>query len=522
MRTLIKNGNVIDGTGKPSYKADLLIEEGFIVSVSKQISAKADRVIDASGNIVCPGFMDMHAHSDLEVLRDPSMHHKISQGITFDLSGNCGTGVFPRRPDDSPAFADILGHYPDWTWTDFPSYTKLIRSAMNIAFLQSHGMLRMRAIEGNPNRAATGAEVRKMCELLDNSLSQGCLGLSSGLYYAPNMYADRDEILALLRVVKKHNALFCVHHRCEGDFILSSVDEVLDYARETDVKLEISHLKAIGTKNQKYVDEVLGKIHSARDAGLDVAFDQYPYEYGSTSLYSLLPPSLLRKSREDLVRCLEKALSDPDYRKKLTNEIEHPDGWDSVIELCGFDNISIAVLETNMQYRGLTLTQCAEKMGCDCYEALLRLLIEEKGSALMFDITQSTENLIKIMKDDLMCFGTDALYTGNVAHPRSSSAAIHILDVFCKQKRIFTFEEMINRMTGRVAERTSLTDRGCIAEGKKADIVVFDPVTLRDNSSAWDPYAEPSGIKEVLVNGNNAFESLSGEVARASQGYRNP
>ncbi len=522
MRTLIKNGTVIDGTGKPSYKADLLIEEGFIVSIQKNISSKADRVIDASKDIVCPGFMDMHAHSDLEILRDPTMHHKIAQGITFDLSGNCGTGVFPRRLTDSPAFADILGHYPSWTWTDFPSYASLIHSSMNIAFLQSHGMLRMRAIEGNPNRPATEEEIKKMCALLDDSLSQGCLGLSSGLYYAPNMYADRAEILALLRVVKKHNALFCVHHRCEGDFILSSVDEVLDYARQTDVRLEISHLKAIGTENQKYVDEVLEKIHSARDAGLDVAFDQYPYEYGSTSLYSLLPPSMLQKSHSDLVGCLKKALEDPSYRKQLTDEIENPKGWDSVIELCGFDNISIAVLETNMQYRGLTLTQCAEKMGCDCYDALFRLLIEEKGSALMFDITQSTENLIKIMKDPLMCFGTDALYTGNVAHPRSSSAAVHILDVFCKQKKIFSFEEMINRMTGRVSLRTGLCDRGVLAEGKKADIVVFDPVELKDNSSTWDPYAEPSGIKEVLVNGKNAFESLSGEVARAFQGYRNP
>lgn len=521
MRTLIKNGTVIDGTGKPSFKADLLIEEGFIVSLNNKTDSRADRTIDAQGCIVCPGFMDMHAHSDLEVLRDPTMHHKIAQGITFDLSGNCGTGVFPRRPGDSPAFADILGHYPNWSWTDFPSYTALIHSAMNIAFLQSHGMLRMRAIDGNPNRVATASEIEKMCALLDESLSQGCLGLSSGLYYAPNMYADRSEILALLRVVKKHNALFCVHHRCEGDFILSSVDEVIDYARQTDVKLEISHLKAIGTKNQKCIDPVLEKIHRAREKGLDVAFDQYPYEYGSTSLYSLLPPFMLQKSHEDLVRCLEKAISDRDYKKKLTDEIEHPDGWDSVIELCGFDNISVAVLETNMQYRGLTLTQCAEKMGCDCYDALFRLLIEEKGSALMFDITQSTENLIKIMKDDLMCFGTDALYTGNVAHPRSSSAAVHVLDEFCKQKKIFSFEEMINRMTGRVAQRTGLTDRGILAEGKKADIVVFDPVELRDNSSIWDPYAEPSGIREVLVNGKDAFTYLNGEVARASQGCRN-
>ena len=499
MTTLIKNALISDGTERPLYCSDLVFEGDTIKDIGHFDSA--DKVIDADGLILCPGFMDMHAHSDLEILRNPSMNHKFGQGITFDVSGNCGVGVFPRPIDGPPSFFDILGRYDNWDWTDYPSYLERVHSPFNIVFLQNHAMLRMSAIKGNPNRKATAEEVKTMCNLLEKSLDQGCIGLSSGLYYAPNMYADEEEILALLRVVKKHNKMFCVHHRCEGDFILESVDEVLTYAQKTGVKLEISHLKAIGTKNQCKMDQVLEKIHSAREKGVDVLFDQYPYEYGSTSLYSLLPPSYLKLSHQDLVSALTKVLHDKAEKNALVDEIQHPHGWDSVIELCGFDNISVAVLETNPQYRGMTLNQCAEAMKCDSYDALFKLLIEEKGSALMFDITQSTENLIKIMKDPLMCFGTDALYTGSAAHPRSSSASIHALDFFCKRTPVFTWEQMISRMTGRVADRLGIKDRGHLVKGAKADLVLFNPNTLRDNSSTENPYAKCSGIEAVWSNG---------------------
>ncbi|MGX8685917.1 MAG: amidohydrolase family protein, partial [Spirochaetales bacterium] len=268
MTTLIKNALISDGTERPLYRSDLVFEGSNIKDIGHFESA--DKIIDADGLILCPGFMDMHAHSDLEILRNPSMNHKLGQGITFDVSGNCGVGVFPRPIDGPPSFFDILGRYDNWDWTDYPSYLERVHSPFNIVFLQNHAMLRMSAIKGNPNRKATAEEVKTMCNLLEKSLDQGCIGLSSGLYYAPNMYADEEEILALLRVVKKHNKMFCVHHRCEGDFILESVDEVLTYAQKTGVKLEISHLKAIGTKNQCKMDQVLEKIHNARENGVDV------------------------------------------------------------------------------------------------------------------------------------------------------------------------------------------------------------------------------------------------------------
>ena len=519
--TVFRNANVIDGTGNKTFRADIVISNDTIEDILEPNSGlSADKSVDASGKILCPGFMDIHAHSELEVLRDSTMAHKINQGITFDLSGNCGVGAWPRKIDDKPAFADILGHCSLWDWTDFSSYSDKVKCGINMGFLQNHAMLRMAAINGNPNRSATKDEVKTMCNLLDTALDQGCYGFSSGLYYAPNIFADRYEIEKLLEIVKKHNALFTVHHRCEGDEIISSIEEVLSYVRNTGVRLEISHLKTIGKENGKKADTVLAMIHRAKDEGFDVAFDQYPYPYGSTSLFSLLPPSYLRLQHEDLLEELKEACTDNEKKQKLINEMENPDGWDSLTKLCGFENITAVILESSPSFNGLTLTQCAEKLKTDCYTALFHLLSKETKCALMIDTTQSQQTIAKIMTDPLMSFGTDALYAGSGAHPRSGNAAIHLLDTYCKQQKILTFEQAIEKMTSKVAKRLGIENRGIIAKGYKADIVVFDPVTLKDNSTPSDPYAKCTGLEHVMVNGvfalknTNLTGSLSGCVLK--------
>lgn len=517
--TLFKNATVIDGSGKERFKADVLVKDSVISKIEKPGSAlECENAIDLEGKILCPGFMDIHAHSELEVLRDPAMAHKINQGITFDLSGNCGVGAWPRNIDDQPAFADILGHWKNWNWTDFKSYAENVKTGMNIGYLQNHAMLRKMAIKGNPNRAASKEEVSVMCKLLDEALSQGCYGFSSGLYYAPNIFADRYEIVELLKVVKKHDAIFTVHHRCEGTEIISSIEEVLSYVRETGVKLEISHLKTIGKENGSKADIVLDMIHKMRDEGFDVTFDQYPYNYGSTSLFSLLPPSYLRLEQSNLLKALKEACEDPKKKEELIYEMEHPDGWDSLTQLCGFENITAVILESSPEFNSMTLDQCAKKLNTDNYTALFTLLARETKCALMIDTTQSQETIKKIMTDPLMSFGTDALYAGSGAHPRSGNAAIHLLDEYCKQRKVLSFEEAIKKMTSNVAKRLNITDRGLIREGYKADIVVFDPIELKDNSSPSDPFRPCSGLDYVMVNGTFALKkgkltsSLSGEV----------
>ncbi len=521
--TLFKNGLVIDGCGNKPVKADVLVDDTTIVDIQASLESTAAQIIDLEGKILCPGFMDIHAHSELEALRDPHMTHKLQQGITFDLSGNCGIGVFPRHLSDAPVFADILGHYNGaWNWTDFETFQAQLKPGINMAFLQSHSMLRMAAIKGNPNREATSAEIDTMCFLLDEALSQGCMGFSTGLYYAPCLFANEEEIISLLKVVKKHNALFTVHHRCEGDEILPSIDEILGYVRKTGVRLEISHLKAIGKANQDKVDTILEKIHNFREEGFDVCYDQYPYEYGSTSLFSLLPPFLLRLEKQELSRTLKSMETDTSLRSKAIEEIRNPQGWDSIIQLCGWDNITITSLESSPQYNGLTLTDTAKKLGKDPFDALFSLLAKENELALMTDVTQSTENLRKIFKDPLMHFGTDALYTGNAAHPRSANAAIHLLETMCRTSSTASLEEAICKMTSKVARRLGIKDRGIVAKGMKADLVVFDPQKLHDNSTPSKPFAQCEGLDYVMVNGefavykNAPTQSRSGVVIKAN------
>ena len=266
--------------------------------------------------------------------------------------------------------------------------------------------------------------------------------------------------------------------------------------------------------------EVLEKIHRMRDEGFDIAFDQYPYEYGSTSLFSLLPPDYLRLTPKDLSAMLEKTRTDRTLRDSIVAEMMDPHGWYSIAELCPWEDISVVTMESTPEVNGMDMAEIARRMDMDSFDALFALLAKEKGYALMSDVTQSPEALRMIFEDPLMCFGTDALYTGPFAHPRSANGAIHILYERCVKER-YPFEEVIRKMTHEVASRLRIRDRGLVREGFKADLVLLDPETLRDNSDMAHPFVMCTGLECVMVNGEFAFrdgkltESLSGKVCLA-------
>lgn len=514
--TLFRNATVIDGTGAKTFCADVLTEGDRIARIACPTTLECESTIDCTGKILCPGFIDIHAHSELEILRDPLMRNRIGQGITTDLSGNCGVGVYPRKKDSGQLFTDILGHYGHMNWTDLRSYSANIRSNMNIALLQSHANLRLVAMKGNPNRKADDDEIRMMTDLLDEALCDGAKGFSTGLYYAPNAFCDRKELVRLLETVRKHDGLFSIHHRCEGDEILCSLEEVFDLVRQTGVRLEISHLKAIGKHNADKAEKALEMIESLRNEGFEVGFDAYPYNYGSTSLFSLLPPRLLAMEKKSLRQYL-RDMSEDDKRLVIS-EIENPKGWDSIIKLCGFDDIRAISLDNSPSFNGLSLTQCAQKLGTDCYSTLFHLLSKEDEGAVMTDITQNEKTLMMILSHPLCSFGTDALYTGEKTHPRSSSASVRFLTRYCFEKKLLTIEDAVYRMTGLNARKLRLEDRGVIRENAFADIVVFNRNMLEDNSSPEEPLRLCSGLEYVMVNGKSVYANrtflpaLSGRV----------
>lgn len=522
---LLKNAIIVDGLNTKKYKGSIIIKDNKIFRIIKNKDdlkgIKANNIIDVRSRYIFPGFIDFHGHSDLQVLRDPQMTCKIQQGITTEIAGNCGIGMFPVDTLNIKATnnlinssQDVLGK-ADICWSDFSSFSSCIEkkgTGTNMMFLQSHSALRIASIPGNSNREATDEELKIMCNLLDTSLSQGCIGLSSGLYYAPCLYASQKELIALLSIVKKHNKIFAVHHRCEGDDVIASIKEVIELARITGVRLEISHLKAIGVDNQKYVEKMLSLIDNAKAEGLDVGFDQYPYDFGSTSISSMLPPSVLKLSRENL----KIALADKCERIRIKELIKKGEGFDSLIKMCGFDNIRIMYLENHRDLEGLSFSGLAKKLYNkndeeSCYNAFFDVLIKEDGIALMEDITQSIESMEKILTHDLMCFGTDALYSSSnpaiPTHPRSYSAAVHYLELFYKDRHSLSLESLVYRMSGKSAKRLHLKDRGSVEEGKKADLVICDLENLKDLSTLSESRTPPQGIDYVFVNGNLVYDN---------------
>ncbi len=499
---LFKGAMVVDGTGKAAYKANVATKGNLIAYIGSD-SVRASHVFNAEGKYLTPGFIDIHAHSEFLALNTHSLKEKLEQGITTDVSGNCGIGVFPYergQEDIKELCADVLGCHENWNWQDFPSFKEEVERGgvgINMLFLQAHAPLRSVVLKGNPNREATDDEITEMCALLDKSLNEGCIGFSSGLYYAPCLFASSKELEMLLEVVAKHDALFAVHHRCEGNDVVASIKEVLDLALKTKVRLEISHLKVIGRNNQEKLDEVLSMIEEYRAKGCRVLFDQYPYVYGSTSLFSLLPPSALRLSRTEL----RFALSIESQREEYKSEMLNPVGWDSLYEMVGAENITIIELESNKEFEGLTLKEAAGKLNTDPISALFDLLAEESGSAVMIDVTESEENLEKILKSPLMCFGTDALYSSANPHPRSRSAAIQLIKHYGLDRKTLPLEELVRKMSGETASRLNLKDRGVIKECYIADLVLFDPAKLEATAEPNKPFYRNEGLDVVMVNG---------------------
>ena len=498
---ILKNGLIADGSGKPMYKANVAIFSDSIALISSSDISRSRLVVDCSGLVVAPGFIDSHTHSDFLILSDPLAEARIGQGITTDISGNCGIGVFPYKDPSLKDFVkDVLGEWGEWKWKDFDSFARYAeekRIGNNQLFLVSHTALRTAAMGGDSLREADEDEIKAMCSLLAAQLDQGAAGFSSGLYYAPCVFASRKELLELLKVTASRGKIFSVHHRSEGRGCTESLREVLDAAKESGVRMEVSHLKAIGKENQSRVGEMLSLIEEYRKEGVDVKFDQYPYTFGSTSLFSLLPPRVLAFSRLEQ----RMALSLESERRLMKKEIMDPDGWDSIYPMVGPENIRAIFLSSSPQYNGMSLKEIAEAKGLsDPLDALFDVLEDETGLAVMTDVTQSVESLEKIMAHPLMCFGTDSLYSSPVPHPRSYHSTVEFLSEYVMKKKILTLEEGIRRMTGETASRFSIKDRGLVEEGMRGDITVFDPNVLCE-----DGERKNRGFKLVLLNGKVAL-----------------
>ncbi|MFT3962765.1 N-acyl-D-amino-acid deacylase family protein [Propionivibrio sp.] len=523
VKTIIKNGKVIDGTGNPGFIADVLVDEGRIVDIGTFGAGSGEQVYDATGKIVCPGFIDTHTHSDLAAIVDPAQSAKIRQGITTELLGQDGVALAPLPEAYIPAWRKNIAGLDgdtdkiDWKYRDTAGYLELLashRPATNLAYLVPHGNVRMEAM-GLDGRKATEEEVARMCAILERELKAGAYGLSTGLIYMPCAFGDTYEMVELCKVTARHEGIFVVHQRSEADDIITSTQELIDIARQSGVWLHISHMKVCGKKNWGLIDKMLGMLEDAQKSGIRVSFDQYPYVAGSTMLGVILPPWVHAGGTDKLLE----RLADPELRKKMIKDIETGiPGWDNFIDFAGLDQIFVTSVKTdkNLDAVGKNLVQLGEMRGKDPYNATFDLLYEEENAVGMVDFYGTEEHIIKFLCRPEQNVCTDGLMGKGKPHPRVFGAFPRVLGKYVREEKRLSWEEAIRKMTGKPASVMGLPDRGLLKAGYAADIVVIDPEAVVDKGTFVDPNQYPEGIDAVMVNG--AFALVNGIESHARSG----
>ena len=511
---LLKNGTVIDGKGNKPERKDVAVSNGIITEIGDCIDSTAKHFIDAAGLCITPGFIDIHTHSDLTLLVDPYGKSKLMQGVTTEVCGNCGLTAFPLADEErrsSLSFIDVPGL--DWSWNNTESYiTEQLKTDTAINRLQLVGFGSIRAqIMGYENRVASPSEVAEMQSILQDCFDRGLWGLSIGLGYAPDFYSDTDELKKMAETVKRNNGIFSFHVRGERDTLFKAIDEVIEIA-ETGVNAEISHLKCAHPSNNGRMKELIEKIRQARDYGLNVNFDQYPYTAGNSYLGLLFPPYVHENGIEGLV----KMLSDSIARERIKQEMmEGKDNWCSFLRYGKGRNLVISnVPDKYCIYLGKTLSDIALEMKVEVAEAACILFEQTEGKTEMLMFQQLDDDLEYAMRQSFGLFGSDgfAMDEGKLIHkgrphPRSFGTFPRIISHYVYGKKVITMEEAIARMTGRTAAKLGLSDRGLIAPGYKADITVFDPEMIKDNATYDEPMKYSSGINYVIVNGEIVLEN---------------
>ena len=518
---VLENGRIVDGTGNPWFFGDVGIREGTIVEVGRVSSAGLE-VVDVRGQVVSPGFIDGHCHSDLMVLEDPQSEIKLQQGVTTEVLGNCGMTPAPFAQENLELLQSyvepVLGRTGrEWSWETVGHYVDCLRAARpseNVATYVGHGTLRI-AVMGFEDRPASAEELRRMEDLLEEGLQAGAIGLSLGLMYAPGSYTAAEELARLCSVLPRYDGLLAAHIRGEGNSLIPSVKEVLRIAEGCGCSLQISHLKAAGRSNWGGVAEAMELVEDARSRGLDVTCDVYPYAAGSTSLTALLPPWALEGG---ISRTLER-LKDPASRRRIKDELgrEHDD-WDNLMASMGWDSVYISSLSTSdsTDLEGKNINEVSESRGLDPADCMVDLLLEQDGKVSIVFFHMAETDVEQVLRWDCSLIASDSLHDqAKKPHPRLYGTFPRVLGRYVREKKLLSLEEAIRKMTSFPARRFRLGNRGLIVPGYAADVVVFDPHEISDEATYEDPKRLPKGISRVLVNGTQVIVSGAHSGRRA-------
>jgi len=496
---VIAGGTVVDGTGAAGRVADVGVTDGRIDAVAEPGTLAGPR-LDADGLVVCPGFIDLHSHADFSITGHPGADTAVTQGVTTLVTGNCGFSPFPVGDLAALRSASaFLQAELDWDWTDAAGYADAVdaaRPAVNLALQVGHSALRLAAMGGD-ERAPTPAELARMQRLLADAAAQGVWGFSTGLIYAPGAYADAAEVTALARVAAEHGLLYSTHMRNEADALLDAVREAIDTARASGVRLEISHLKAMGRSNHGAVTEALRTIDEARAEGVDVACDVYPYPASSTTLTSRLPAWALDGGVD---RLLER-LADPATRERVADGLR-----DRMARDVDPEGVVIADLPPGpfTAARGRSIADVARELGTDPADAALRVLAGHRGAVSIVNHAMSAADVRTVLRHPAASVASDGWVLrprgDGHPHPRSFGTFTRVLGRHVRDGDL-PLVAAVHKMTGLPAARLGMADRGVLRPGAVADIAVLDPATVVDRSTYDEPWQLSEGVHHVLVAG---------------------
>lgn len=498
---LIKNAKIFDG--------EVFLEPGLFVGVKGPeiiyiggVKEAAKRVIDAAGNILSPGFIDIHSHSEFTVLANPSSDSKIRQGVTTEITGNCGSGPWPVRNaagERTKERLSSLGLKLEWdSLRDYFCSVAEVRPAVNVGVLIGLGNVRGSVI-GYENKAPGAEGLAEMKRIVDEGMTHGALGVSTGLMYPPGVYAGAGEIIACAEVAGRHGGIYSTHMRNESEALVEAVEEALKVGRESNVKVQISHLKTVGKANWDKLEKACGLIEQARREGLDVNCDRYPYTASYTSLDIVLPSWVFEGGN---AKELER-LKDPSIKGKLAErlETEKNDSYWHTVKVLSVSSREKKGLE------GRSVAEIAQMKGRKPVDVFFELLIEERLEVYAAFFNMSEDNLFKIIGKDYCMIGSDAASrkdSGKLAdskvHPRAYGTFPRVAGRFVRENRL-SLEDALYKMTGQPSRKLKLKDRGFIKRGWKADLVIFDSAMLEDTASFEYPHRYPNGISSVIVNG---------------------
>lgn len=527
---LVRGGSLVDGTGAPARRADVGIRGDRIVAIGDLAARRAIRTLDATGLVVAPGFIDMHSHSDFALLVDGRALSKVTQGVTTELLGESGSAApasGPVRPEMQRSLSE-LGLSLDWTTLgEYFETLESKKTSVNVLSTVASGQVRS-AVVGYDDRPATPGELKKMEDLVDQAMREGAVGISSGLIYAPNRYASTAELIALAKVASRYGGFYLTHMRNEGEGLLEAVAEAIEIGRQGNLPVEILHFKRSGVRlsggrEKSTIQEAAALIERARSEGIEVAANVYPYDASQTTLSIRLPDWTQNGGREKMLE----RLRNPETRARIREEI----GSSLAEGVAGATPETIlfgrTTYEAHRGYQGKRIQEIAQAMGVEPAEAIIELIDKADGSTTAVYFGMRDEDVQYALRLPWVTIGSDGtavapegILARSHPHPRWYGTFPRVLGRYVREERTLSLEEAVHKMTGLSAERLGLSDRGVLAEGKMADVVVFDKDTISDRSTFESPHQLSVGVRWLAVNGELVLDEGKHTGARPGRVLR--